>query len=227
MTGPDGGGGDGLEETYVDFQNPVASLSFSAVAVDAIGPVASVNVFQGGVLTTSVAIDGVGDPATPVRVDLTAFGDVTRIELVAINDAGGIAWDDFQFCLASTASSNTYGSGFPGTLGIPNLTASTPPMLGSTFDVDVGNSLGAATSAILVFGVNPASIPTSAGGTLLVDPILLVPIALDPAGDALTATLQPDPALCGTQVCLQVLELDPGAAHHLSFTEGLELILGN
>jgi hypothetical protein len=227
MTGPDSGGSDGLEETDVDFPAPVASLTFSAVGVDGTGPVAAVNVFQGGVLTTTVEVDGVGDPTTPVRVDLTAFGDVTRIELVAINDAGGIAWDDFQFCLAPTASWNNSGSGFPGTLGIPSLTASAPPALGSTFDVDVGNSLGAATNAILVFGLNPASIATSAGGTLLVDPLLLVPIGISAGGESLVANLPNDPTLFGTQVYLQVLELDPGAARHISFTAGLDLVLGN
>jgi hypothetical protein len=225
-TGPAGGGTDGLHDTYVDFRVPMASLSFAAVGVDGVGPVATVNVFEDGVLNSSVAIDGAGDPATPVRVDLTAFHAVTRIELVAINDAGGIGWDDFLFCPASAASWSNYGSGFAGTHGIPALTAQSNPVLGSAVTLALGNSLGATTPALFMTGVQQALIPTSKGGDLLLVPLLFVPLSLPASGTTFAGAIPNDPGLVGVQLFAQALELDAGAAHGLSFTAGLDLVLG-
>jgi len=125
------------------------------------------------------------------------------------------------------ASWSNYGAGFPGTLGVPTLTASADPVLGTTIDVDVGNSLGSATLGVVLAGFTDASIPTSKGGTLLVDQLFLVlglPLAAD--GIALAAEIPADPAYCGLEVYAQVLELDDGALKGLSFTAGLELVLG-
>jgi Tol biopolymer transport system component len=124
------------------------------------------------------------------------------------------------------ASWNNYGAGYPGTLGIPSLTASADPVFGTTINVDVGNSLGLATPGLLFAGLSPASIPTSAGGTLLVNFVLMVPLVVSAGGESLPATIPYDPAFYGVQVCLQVLEADSGAAHKLSFTPGLALIFG-
>jgi hypothetical protein len=227
MTGPAGGGSDGLEETDVDFRCPMASLTFQGVNIDGAGTVASVNVFQFGVLTATVPVVGAGDPTTPVRVDLTSFNNVTRIEITAINDAGGIAWDDFNFCLSSSASWSNYGSGFPGTLGVPGLTAEEDPILGTTVTLDLGNSLGATTTAMLMTGVQQAVIPTAKGGDLLLVPLLFVPLALPATGTTLSGNIPNDPSLCGVSAFAQALELDAGAAHGLSFTAGLQLTLGN
>jgi hypothetical protein len=225
-TGTSGGAIDCTHDTYVDFRCPVASLTLRAVGVDDSGTVASVNVFVDGVLADTVSIEGKGDPTTPVPVNLTAYPDVTRIELVNVTDTGGIAWDDFQFCLASSASWSNYGAGFPGTLGEPTIAASARPILGTSFTVDLSNSLGSTTPGLLFAGFDPASILTRAGGTLLVDPFLLDLLSIDAAGTSLHASLPDDPTLCGVALYLQCLELDGGAAHLLSFTAGLELRLG-
>jgi subtilisin family serine protease len=124
------------------------------------------------------------------------------------------------------ASSANYDTGYPGTLGVPSLTVSAPPVLGLSFTLDVGNSLGSNTPGLLFVGMSSASIPTSAGGTLLVNPLLLVPFTVDAAGTSLPATLPADPTLIGVHVYTQVLESDAGAAHHISFTAGLDLLLG-
>jgi len=124
------------------------------------------------------------------------------------------------------ASATNYGSGYPGTLGVPGLSASAPPVLGLSFDLVVGNSLGSNTPGLLFVGFASASIPTTAGGTLLVSPLLLVPFTVDAAGTSLPASLPADPGLIGVHVYTQVLELDAGAAHHISFTAGLDLQLG-
>jgi hypothetical protein len=125
------------------------------------------------------------------------------------------------------ASWSNYGAGWPGTLGIPSLTASNPPVLGEPITVDVGNSAGVATGALLFLAFAKGNTTTSAGGTLLVTPPwLAVPLALPAAGLALAGTLPSDILLCGLELDLQVLEADPGASHGISFTPGLELLLG-
>jgi Tol biopolymer transport system component len=124
------------------------------------------------------------------------------------------------------ASWNNYGAGFPGTLGIPTLTASADPVFGTTIQIDVGNSLGGATPGLLFAGLSQASIPTSAGGTLLVDFFLMVPLVVPAGGESLAASIPSDPSLVGVHVDLQVLEIDAGAAQKISFTPGLELTFG-
>ncbi len=225
-TEPVGGPPDGLRDTYVDFPCPVGSLSFSAVAVDNVGTVANVNVYESGVLTATVPVVGAGTPTVPVRVNLTSYNDVTRVELVGITDAGGLGWDDFVFCLGSSASSANYGAGFPGTLGVPALVAQGRPILGAPFTLTIGNSLGAATPGMLIVGLAQASIATNKGGTILVAPLLWIPLSIPAPDLSLTDTLPSDPQLCGVAVDFQAIELDAGAAHGWSFTAGLELHLG-
>jgi len=125
------------------------------------------------------------------------------------------------------ASRSNYGTGYPGTLGIPTITAAGDPLLGAPFSVDVSNSTSAWNLGFLLAGFSQASIPTGLGGTLLVQialPITLFPIS--PVGTSLGATLPADIDLLGTTIDLQAVEFDAGAAHGFSFTDGLELTLG-
>jgi Tol biopolymer transport system component len=125
------------------------------------------------------------------------------------------------------AASVPYGAGYPGTNGIPNLSSSSAPIYGATPTLAIDNSSGAWTPALLAFGFGRASIPTRAGGTLLVDAPLFVVEAIPPPGLSLPFTVPLDPALCGLTIDLQVLELDPGAGFGISFTPGLEWTFGN
>jgi len=141
------------------------------------------------------------------------------------NDYSDVFVRDLSVAEAA-ASWNSYGSGFPGTNGVPGLTASAAPVFGTTFSIDVDNSLGAATAGLLLIGLQRASIVTGAGGTILVDVVLGQPIAIGAGGLSLPAVVPRDDALCGIAVDLQALELDPGAQHRISFTPGLELVIG-
>ena len=67
---------------------------------------------------------------------------------------------------------------------------------------------------------------TKFGADVLVAPTLLVPISFSYGSDSLTGTHPSAVELCGTSIDLQVLELDPGAPFGVSFTPGLELVLG-
>jgi Tol biopolymer transport system component len=125
------------------------------------------------------------------------------------------------------ASWSNYGAGYPGTLGTPTISASADPVLGTTISIDVSNSVGNWIVGILLGGVSRASIPTSAGGTLLVWPLaLLQPFPIAPYGGSFLGDLPLDIDLLGVTFDLQAIEFDPGAAHGLSFTGGLELYFG-
>jgi Tol biopolymer transport system component len=146
------------------------------------------------------------------------------------NDANSVA-DVFVRDLAFVevdASWSTYGAGFPGKKGIPNLAPSADPVLGTTFTIAIDNSAGIWTVAFLLAGLSQDSVPTHDGGTILVGdlfPIYAFPIA--PGGDSLVADLPRDESLCGLAVYAQIIELDDAAQYGLSFTPGLALILGH
>jgi Tol biopolymer transport system component len=175
--------------------------------------------------TGSIGDDDSFDPALSADATVVAFGSFAT-NLVP-GDTNAVC-DVFTHDRSKDvhASWTNYGAGFPGTLGVPSLTASANPVFGASFTVDVGNSLGAATSALLLVGLQRASIPTGAGGTILVDLLLATPLALPAGGLSLPASFAHDPALCGITVDLQAIELDAGAAKNLSFTAGLELVPG-
>jgi hypothetical protein len=144
-------------------------------------------------------------------------------------DTNGVA-DTFVYDLSipePVATSTNYGAGFPGTLGVPNLSSSSPPVFGATVDLTIDNSSGIWAPALLAFGVGRASIPTRAGGTLLVDAPLYFIEAIPPSGLTLPYTVPFDVVLCGAQLDLQVLELDAGAQFGIAFTPGLEWVVGN
>jgi Tol biopolymer transport system component len=142
------------------------------------------------------------------------------------NDTNGVS-DVFAFDGAVDAAAwNNYGAGFPGTLGVPGLAASDVPELGSTITIDVGNSLGSWTVGFLAIGFGAASLPTKFGGTLLVDYDFLVPLALPPSGLSVSADVPYDPSYALLSAYLQAFDMDAGAAHGLSFTPGLHLLLG-
>jgi Tol biopolymer transport system component len=199
--------GNGLDDVFVRDRAAGTTAAASMNCLGAIGDAYSAS--------PSIASDG----------RFTAFASYAANFLVSDTNGQG---DVFLFdrTVDQNAFWFNYGAGFNGTLGIPNLTASANPVFGATIDVDVDNSLGAATPALLFAGLGRTSIPTSAGGTLLVDFVLMVPIVVAAGGDALSATIPYDLSLCGVAVDLQVLEADAGAAYGISFTPGLELDFG-
>jgi hypothetical protein len=126
------------------------------------------------------------------------------------------------------AGYSQYGDGWPGSNDtIPSLTLTAPPVICSDFSLEIGNSFGAPTQAVIFIGLTQAAIPTEYGGTLLVTPNILVSLAL-PAGTATLPLLYTcDANLCGVIAFLQVLEVDPGATAGISFSPGLEIDLGS
>jgi subtilisin family serine protease len=210
-----GAPGDSIYSTFLG--STYAYLSGTSMACPHVAGVATMLFAQSGTtshpLVKSWLLGGV-DPL-PSLAGITVSGG-------RLNYANSLA-----LICATPASATNYDTGYAGTLGVPSLTTSAPPVLGLSFTLDVGNSLGSATPGLLVVGLSSASIPTTAGGTLLVSPLLLLPFTVGATGSSLPATMPTDPNLCGVHVYAQVLELDAGAAHHISFTAGIDLLLGS
>jgi subtilisin family serine protease len=210
-----GAPGDSIYSTFLG--STYAYLSGTSMACPHVAGVATMLFAQSGTTSFPLVKAWILDSVDP----LSSLSGIT-VTGGRLNFANALA----TMC-PTPASATNYGAGYPGTLGIPGLTTSAPPVLGLSFDVEIGNSLGATTPGLLLAGFSTASIPTSAGGTLLVAPLLVLLVSIDAAGTSLPAELPADPGLCGVHLYLQVLERDAGAAHKLSFTPGLDLELGS
>ena len=183
-------------------------------------------------LTERVSVDSSGAQANGGSTSpaISADGHVAAFLSTATNlvagDSNGVT-DDFvhERCSIAAAWSN-YGAGFPGSGGVPGFTSQSNPVLGSSITLDVGNSLGSPTIGFLFIGFQRTTLHSSWGGDLLVVPALTVPISFLFGGVSFTGGFPDEMNLCGFTVDLQAIEADPGAAKGVSFTPGLELLLG-
>ncbi len=141
--------------------------------------------------------------------------------------AGVSGWQVYarERCSA-LASWTNYGAGLAGSFGVPTFTSQAFPAIGSALALDLANSSGVFTAALLFVGTQRAAIHSSLGGDLLLLPTTTLLIVLPPTGTTLTANIPRDDAFCGLVVDFQALELDPGAQKGVSFTQGLELAIG-
>lgn len=140
---------------------------------------------------------------------------------------GPLSFDmGFRTWVGNPAAAVRYGTGYAGTGGIPGLTASAPPRLGTTIDLQIGNSAATPTAGALLVGTLRANQPTPFGGFLLVQIVATVTVPL-PFGGALLPIAVPDlPSLCGSSLTFQAVLADPGATYGIAFTPGLELLPG-
>jgi hypothetical protein len=158
--------------------------------------------------------------------------------LAGCGDVNGDGLDDFvigayAYCEAYVFSGKpypatwtSYGTGWPGTHGIPKLELGAPPVICERTSFKIGNSLGAATTGLLVVGLAPASLPTEFDGTLNVLPAFVVPMPVPAAGLTTSIDMPCDSTLCGLSAYVQVIEFDAGASKGFSFTTGVEIVLG-
>jgi Tol biopolymer transport system component len=172
--------------------------------------------------------EGYADSDTnSISTDGSAVAFSSRAANLVSGDTNGV-WDVFvhEFCSIAASWSN-YGVGFPGTTGIPTFTSRQNPVLGTTIARDLANSYGSPTLGLLLIGFQQASLHTNRGGDLLVVPAVVIPISFSYGGDTFTGDIPRDWSLCGIRLEAQAVEADPGAAKGVSFTSGLELVLGH
>lgn len=123
-----------------------------------------------------------------------------------------------------------YGSGKAGTQGEPVLSASAPPVLGTSLGLDVQNG-NPGDSPILFLGLAPLSLPFDGGALLVTVDWSLWMAPITPTGSSSLVTLLPNsPALVGVSLYLQAMFVDSGGAatgpHQSAQTQGLELRFG-
>jgi Tol biopolymer transport system component len=182
--------------------------------------------------TERLSVDSQGGEAdqSSENVSLTGDGRTAAFDSSAMNlvagDDNGVVDVFVHTTAANPASWSNYDAGFPGTHGVPSFTSEDLPILGATITVDVANSWGQPTIGLLLLGTARAQITTNRGGDLLVAATVVTPISFSFGFDSFVGTMPRDFSLFGTTLDLQVLEADPGAAKGVSFTAGLELVLG-
>jgi len=175
----------------------------------------------------SAGAQGKGASLGPsVSSDGSSVGFDSRAYNLVSDDTNGV--DDVfvhDLCSADATWSN-YGDGFPGRFGIPSITSLTDPVLGKRQTIHCDSSSGDYSVALVLIGWEDAFIPSDKGGVLLLIPEISILVPLGPDGIWISALLPGEETLCGTEVFLQAVELDPAAQAGLSFTPGLKLVLG-
>ncbi|MCG3128075.1 MAG: hypothetical protein CHACPFDD_02949 [Phycisphaerae bacterium] len=98
-----GGNINCLNPTTVEFSPGVDNLTFLAVEPNAAGIVASIDIYQGNVYTTTFNLNGLNG-AGNVLIDFSAFPNITKIDILGPGGSGfldesgnGIGWDDFSY----------------------------------------------------------------------------------------------------------------------------------
>ncbi len=131
------------------------------------------------------------------------------------------------FTLDCPATWSNYGAGWAGTNGVPSLTLSSPPVLGTTIDIQMGNASGTDANSCFVYGFDDTPMMSGFGGMWMVDVIGIVPFHPIPAGGLNEPYAVPDLIeLCGVEMFAQLVQADPGASQGVSFSEGLRVVFG-
>ena len=119
-----------------------------------------------------------------------------------------------------------FGDGSPGTTGVPTFDLNAAPVIGTTVQVQLGNSGTGATAAILALSGISNYQPTIWGGVLLVENPHLFIINLPAGGATVNYSIPQSLSLVGVNQVAQLLVVDGGASSGLAFSKGLRLVLG-
>jgi hypothetical protein len=177
----------------------------------------------------SSGVEGNNNSHITYGSSISADGQIVAFESAASNLVAGDtnSVSDVFVHDRCVASWSNYGAGFPGTNGVPSFTSQADPVLGTTVTLDLANSYGNATVGLLIVGFQRTTIHTNWGSDVLADPLITRVLGLPASGASLSDLFPNDDELCGFTVDLQAIEADPGAAKGVSFTPGLELVLGH
>ena len=162
----------------------------------------------------------------PHTVRITAWDDCSTPLSVFVDI-------DLEVCACpADADAIPYGAGWPGSNGVPTLTATALPSMCGTTRLFQSNSMGVDGGGCLWFGSARSAVSSSFGGTFHVDPddvhLIQWTYDLPAAGRELTVGVPcTEIALCGVSVFCQAFQLDPGASDGIAFTAGVELVVGN
>ena len=173
---------------------------------------------------------------TPTRVTVHVDG-ILEIDVVGTFGNGRMGFYNFSqggvvdnaFTSDSVASWSNYGTGWPGTAGVPALVASALPTLGTLLDLELTSAAPTTQIGLLVLGLQAADAPTPFGGSLLVDfttsEALLAPVA--PSRFVRPLQIPLSTVYLGLVVYSQFVHFDPAASHGIAFSRGLAVAIGN
>lgn len=159
--------------------------------------------------------------------------NVLEISLPGLYTNGRFAFYNFSQAQVTYAAYTTqcvadwspYGFGFGGTAGIPTFGLSSNPVLGATFDFQMGGVNLVPATAYLVYGFAPAITPLG-GPYLWVEPYDVITLTIPPGVTSLPFLVPTDPAWCGFALYGQFAHDDPSSPFGLAFSPGLEAIFG-
>lgn len=188
------------------------------------------------------AADADGTPLSYHIVTQPAFG---RVALTGANatyhpDPGFAGSETFTFAawdgqtqsnlgsveVTRLGNAGNYGGGYAGLLGVPSITLSAPPTIGSTIGVLIGNSSGVPAPSFLVVSSEWTNTPTGLGGAILTEPQAILPVPIPAAGAVVLWHIPVDSSLVGASLLAQDVQLDLGAPYQWSFTAGLRVTFG-
>ena len=144
-----------------------------------------------------------------------------------VDDDTNLVWDVFSRERSIIpASWSNYGDGWPGTLGVPTISLDADPVVGTFRTVLIGTSSTVDEIGIVLLGHASGSFPTTKDGTLLVDAIAGILLDISPGGASWTTEIPFDQQVVGLPVYVQWIQTDLGASKGVSFSDGIEAILG-
>ncbi len=120
---------------------------------------------------------------------------------------------------------NLYSNGFPGTLGVPGISLTEDPELGSNPRMKLKRSSLEPQVGILLTGRFADHFTLSFGCTVLVRPTFLTPLLLSESTTELPLAIPDDPIYGGLSIVSQLLQADPGADGGFAASRGLRLFL--
>jgi hypothetical protein len=203
---------------YASNNNVGAALTLAGSYCSALGK--AIGFYGGGGLVAFA--DGESGAGTPVPVSgisITAAA-TSSLTTIAPSTCSG-AW------LA-------YGTGKKGAGDfVPRLYGGGCPDIASAFSITIDRAVGGAPGAIFV-GLTKSNL-AFLGGSLLTFPILLqlnltlggTPSSPGAGALSLPVVLGPDPSIAGLSIYLQGVFADAAATHGVSFTQGLEMVIGS
>lgn len=186
----------------------------------------------GTLLGVEPALGGAGgNPIFAEDIPLAFPSKVRFVNATLTGSNGEVDLNNLGFTGESScgqASFENYGDGWSGANGVPSLTLDGQPLLGSSVQLLVSNEAGIPAETCLLLGDEIDPLPTTFGGSLLVDVAVVIPVGMVPVEGASVAWSIPrDPALCGMQLTAQAVQYDTGASMSVAFSPGLRAVLGD
>ncbi len=168
------------------------------------------------------------------RAGRNRFGDYSHIDVDPVDEIGFWTIQEFIIRTNRWATRITrfgyeavnYGVGLAGRNGVPSLRPAARPVINSGVTIRIGNSAGSTTAGVFLVGASKASLAVL-GGTVLVTPLVVLPMSIPAAGANPVVPYPNDATLVNVPIYYQAIELDARAVQGFAFSRGLVLRAGS